>query len=151
MLRDQLSTEMKSAMRAKESRKLSTIRLILAAVKERDIETRAEERDETADDAMITEILAKMVKQRADSIKAYEEAGRCELAAQEAAEVEIIKSFLPRQLDESEVEDVAKKAIDALEASGLKDIGRVMAQLKENYAGQMDMGFASRTVKALLS
>ena len=151
MLRDELTAAMKAAMRAKETHKLSTIRLILAAVKEKDIDNRTEDSETINDDGMIIDILAKMVKQRGDSIKAYEEGGRCELAEQERREIEVIKEFLPRQLSTEEVENAAKKVIQDLGAAGLKDIGRCMASLKSDFAGQMDMALASKTVKALLS
>ena len=151
MLRDDLKEAMKAAMRAKETRKLSTIRLILAAIKERDISLRTEDSDQIDDDAMIIEILTKMVKQRRDSIKIYEEGGRCELAEQERAEVEIIQDFLPRQMTPEEIEAAAKAVIADIGAVGLKDIGRCMAALKEKYAGQMDFAAASKAVKALLS
>lgn len=150
MLRDDLKDAMKAAMKAKEARKLSTVRLILAAVKERDISNRTEEAAGD-DDAMIIEILTKMVKQRRDSIKAYEEAGRCELAEQEREEVGIIQEFLPKQMSQEEVDAAVKTAIESLGAAGLKDIGRVMADLKGKYAGQMDFAAASKAVKASLS
>ena len=151
MLRDDLKTAMKDAMKAKESRRLSTIRLILAAVKEKDIDNRTEDTSALDDDAMITGILSKMVKQRGDSIKAYEEAGRCELAEQERAEIEIIQDFLPKQMSDEEIDAAVKAAIEAAGASGLKDIGKVMASLKDNYAGKMDFAKASGKVKAALS
>ncbi len=151
MLRDDLKDAMKAAMRAKESRKLATVRLILAAVKERDISMRTADSDGVDDDAMVIEILTKMVKQRKESIKVYEEAGRCELAEQERTEMDIIQDFLPRQMSADEVIEAAKAVIAQLGAVGLKDIGRCMAALKEKYAGQMDFAFASKTVKELLS
>lgn len=151
MLRDDLKEEMKSAMRAKQTRKLSTVRLILAAVKERDIALRVGDGPDQDDDAMIIEILTKMVKQRRESIKAYEEAGRCELAEQEKAEMEIIQEFLPRQMTTNEITEAASGVIVDLKAEGLKDIGRCMGALKDKYAGQMDFAFASKTVKNMLS
>lgn len=151
MLRDELNQSMKAAMRAKEARKLSTIRLILAAVKEKDIELRTANSDDRDEDAVITDILSKMVKQRNDSIKAYEEAGRCELAEREREEIGIIKTFLPKQLSDAEIKAVCEAVVADLGATGLKDIGRCMAVLKEKYAGQMDFAKASGTIKALLS
>lgn len=155
MLRDTLTAAMKDAMRNKEKEKLTTIRLINAAIKENDINNRTrDDMDEISgaeDDAAILEILSKMVKQRKDSIKAYEEAGRCELAEQEKSEIAVIEEFMPRQMDEAEIEAAAKAAVAELGAEGLKDIGRCMAALKEQYAGQMDFGKASGIVKGLLS
>lgn len=151
MLRDELTTAMKDAMRAKEKCKLGTVRLILAAVKDRDIELRTKDADNRDDDATITDIMVKMVKQRNDSIHAYEEAGRLELAERERDEIAVIETFLPTQLSDDEVGSICKDLTNELGAEGLKDIGRCMAVLKEKYAGQMDMAKASKTIKALLS
>ena len=150
MLREKFTIAMKEAMRAKDRRRLSTIRLIMAAVKDRDISVRTES-DSKVGDSEIIDILSKMVKQRNDSIKAYEEAGRLELAKQEADEIEIIGEFLPRQLDASEIEVAVKAAIDQTSASGLKDIGKIMATLKGSYSGQMDFSKASAMAKDMLS
>lgn len=151
MLRDRLIQDMKDAMRAKNARKLSTIRLINAAIKERDIEMRTKDVVDRDDDAIITDILSKMVKQRRDSIQAYEEAGRCEMAEREKDEIVIIEDFLPKQMSADEIDAVVAKVIADLDASGLKDIGRCMAALKDQYAGQMDFAKASGKVKAALS
>ena len=151
MLRDDLTQAMKAAMRAKEAHKLSTIRLILAAIKEKDIELRTADAADRDDDAIITDILSKMVKQRNDSIKAYEEGGRCELAEHEREEIGFIQAFLPKQLTNAEIAEVCKAVVAELGAVGLKDIGRCMAALKEKYAGQMDFAKASGTIKGLLS
>ncbi len=151
MLRDDLNQAMKDAMRAKDKCKLSTVRLILAAIKERDIELRTQDAAERDDDAIITDILAKMVKQRGDSIKAYEEAGRLELAEQERAEIDVIQDFLPQQLTEEEIVKACQVVVEELGAEGLKDIGRCMGALKAKYAGQMDFAKASVTIKGLLS
>ncbi|MFC3051782.1 GatB/YqeY domain-containing protein [Kordiimonas pumila] len=151
MLREELTQSMKDAMRAKDKRTLSTVRLILAAIKERDIEMRGSDTAELDDDAVITEILAKMVKQRGDSIKAYEEGGRCELAEQERDEIEIIQQFLPKQMDETEIKVACKEVVGELDAEGLKDIGRCMAALKGKYPGQMDFAKASGMIKGMLS
>lgn len=137
-------------MRAKERRKVTTLRLILAAVKDRDI-VRRTEADERDDDVIVTEIMARMIKQRHDSIKAYEEGGRLELAENEREEIEVIESFLPRQLNDSEIEAACHQVIKDLDATTLKDIGRCMAKLKEEYAGRMDFSKASKTIKDLLS
>ncbi len=151
MLRETLTTAMKDAMRAKEKHKLSTIRLVLAAIKESDIEMRTLDKVDRDDDAIITNILSKMVKQRRDSIKAYEEAGRCELAERESDEIAIIQNFLPKQMSDAEVEAAVKAVIGEVGAEGLKDIGRCMGALKGKYAGQMDFAAASGKIKAALS
>lgn len=151
MLRDDLSQSMKDAMRAKDKRKLSTVRLILAAIKEKDIAARGEDASDRDDDALVIDILSKMVKQRNDSIKAYEEAGRCELAEQERSEISIIQEFLPKQMTDAEIKAACEAVVAELGAEGLKDIGRCMAAMKEKYAGQMDFAKASVTIKGLLS
>lgn len=151
MLRDELNQSMKAAMRAKESRKLSTVRLILAAIKEKDIELRTGDNADRDDDAIITDILSKMVKQRRDSIKAYEEAGRCELAEREREEIAIIEEFLPKQMSDAEIKAACEAVVQELGAQGLKDIGRCMGALKSKYAGQMDFAKASVTIKGMLS
>lgn len=148
-LREQLQNALKDAMRDKDRRKVATLRLVLAAIKDRDIARRTEA-DERDDDVIIREILARMIKQRQDSIAAYEEGGRLELAEQERAEIDIIRSFLPRQLSDEEIRKAVETAIGEVEAKSLKDIGRVMAWLKEHHAGQMDFAKASRMVKELL-
>ena len=151
MLRDDLTAAMKDAMRAKATKKLSTVRLILAAIKEKDIDMRGKDASEKDDDALVTEILSKMVKQRNDSIKAYEEAGRCELAEREREEISIIQEFLPKQMSDDEIADACKAVVAEVGAEGLKDIGRCMGVLKTKYAGQMDFAKASVTIKGLLS
>ncbi|MEO0411999.1 MAG: GatB/YqeY domain-containing protein [Pseudomonadota bacterium] len=150
MLRDDLKEAMKTAMKAKDTRKLTTIRLILAAVKDRDITLRTSD-SAPDDDAMILDILSKMIKQRRDSITAYEEGGRCELAEQERAEIAVIEEFMPRQLNEDEVTAAVTEAMSATQAQGLKDMGKVMGALKAKYAGQMDFGKAGAAVRAQLS
>lgn len=150
MLRDDLQAAMKAAMKAKETRKLTTVRLILAAVKDRDISLRTSDAAPD-DDAMILDILAKMVKQRRDSIVAYEEGGRCELAEQERTEIEIIEGFMPRQLTADEIKEAVAAAMEQTGAQGLKDMGKVMGALKAKYAGQMDFGKAGAAVRSQLS
>ncbi|RME62027.1 MAG: GatB/YqeY domain-containing protein [Alphaproteobacteria bacterium] len=150
MLRDRLQQALKDAMRHKEGRKLATIRLILAAIKDRDIAQRTASNGGMNDDAMISDILVKMVKQRRDSIKAFEEGGRCELAEQEREEIAVIEEFLPRQLSEAEMEAACKAAIDEVGAESLKDMGRTMGTLKARYAGQMDFAKAGAKLRALL-
>lgn len=151
MLREKIKEALKDAMRARESCRVATLRLILAAVKDRDIALRVEDVTELDDDALILEILSKMVKQRHDSIKAYEEGGRLELAEQERLEIEIISEFLPEQMSEQEIDAAARAAVQETGAESLKDMGGVMAVLKSKYAGTMDFGKASQVVKSLLS
>lgn len=150
MLRELLGEEVKVAMKAKDARRVATIRLILAAIKDRDIANRGDGK-EAVDDAGVLEILQKMVKQRRESILAFEAGGRLELAKQESDEIEIISSFMPVQMTDAETEAATKAAIAEVGAAGLKDIGKVMALLKEKYAGRMDFGKASPQVRQLLS
>ncbi|MGD8326384.1 MAG: GatB/YqeY domain-containing protein [Sphingomonadales bacterium] len=150
MLRQDLQGALKDAMKTKDARRLSTIRLILAAVKDRDIAMRTEAGVQD-DDAVITDILTKMVKQRRESIKMYEEGGRCELAEQEREEIGIIEDFLPRQLSDEEIDKLCRDVIAEVEASGLKDMGKAMGVLKERYQGQMDFAKAGAKMRALLS
>ncbi|WP_112322708.1 GatB/YqeY domain-containing protein [Oceanibium sediminis] len=150
MIRTRLTQEMKDAMRAKDTRRLSTIRLINAAIKDRDIAARSEENTEGVSDAEIRDIMAKMIKQRRDSAQAYDEAGRIELAEQEREEIEVIQSFLPKPLSESEVQKAIASAIEETGASSIRDMGRIMGVLKKRYAGQIDFGKAGAQVKAAL-
>lgn len=147
MLRERLNDELKAAMKAKEQHRVSTLRLILAAIKDRDVAARGEGHPEGISDDEILQLLAKMIRQRRESIKLYEEGGRVDLAEREAAEIVVIEGFLPRQLDDAEVEKAVREAIGEVGATGLKDMGRTMAVLKERYAGQMDFGKASALVK----
>lgn len=151
MLRDSLSETLKDAMRAKEPRKVLTLRLILAAIKDRDIAARTEDKSEQDDDVVIQQIMSKMIKQRRESIVAYEEAGRCELAEQEREEIGIIEKFLPEQMSDDEIAAACKEAMSEVGAQGLKDIGRVMGILKKKYVGRMDFSKASANVKETLA
>ena len=150
-LRDRLQAELKEAMRARQVDRLSTLRLIHAAIKDRDIASRGEGGPEAVPDEAILAILAKMVKQRQDSARLYQEGGRLDLAEKELAEIRDIESFLPRQLSEAEVEAAIKAAIAASGAASLRDMGKVMAALKASHAGQMDFAAAGPKVKALLA
>ena len=150
MLRDQLAAALKDAMKSKNVERLSTVRLIQAAIKDRDIANRGAGKEEASDDEIL-QILAKMVKQRDESAKIYEENSRPELAAKERAEIVVIQDFMPKQLSESEVRANVSAIIAETGAAGAKDMGKVMAALKERYAGQMDFAKASATVKELLS
>ncbi|MBB4291238.1 hypothetical protein GGE16_003297 [Rhizobium leguminosarum] len=150
MLRDQLATQLKEAMKAKNAERLSTVRLIQAAVKDRDIANRGTGKEQASDDEIL-QILAKMVKQRDESAKIYEENSRPELAAKERAEITVIQDFMPKQLSDGEVRTNISAIIAETGAAGAKDMGKVMAALKERYAGQMDFAKASATVKELLN
>ena len=138
-------------MRAKESRAVSTLRLILAALKDRDIAARGKGNSEGIGDQDILELLQKMVRQRRESIELFEKGDRQDLADKEAEEIEVIQRFLPKQLDPDQVRGAVQEAIEELEAATIKDMGRVMAALKERYAGRMDFGKASALVKERLA
>lgn len=149
-MRDRLSENLKDAMRAKDAPRLSTLRLISAAIKDKDIAARGEGRDGGVSDDEILAIMAKMIKQRQESATTYEQAARLELAEKERAEILVIEEFLPRQLDASEIENAVKSIVAEVGASSIRDMGRVMGALKAKYAGQMDFGKAGGAVKALL-
>jgi hypothetical protein len=149
-LREQFNEQMKEAMKAKEPKRLSTLRLILAALKDRDIAARTETSRELLGDDEILLLLAKMIKQREESATAYDTGNRPELAAQEREEIAIIRSFMPKQMSAEETIEAAKGVIAETGAAAMKDMGKVMAVLKERYAGQMDFAKASGTVKELL-
>ena len=151
MLREQLADALKVAMKARDQVTVSTVRLILAALKDRDIATRSQDRDEGLANDEILQLLTTMVRQRRESIALYEQGKRDDLAAREAAEIVVIEGSLPRQLDEAEMAAAIGQAIDELGAGSLKDMGRTMAALKAKYAGQMDFAKASGLVKARLA
>mgnify|MGYP002515776043 FL=1 len=151
MLREQLKAALKTAMIEKDTHKISTIRLILAAVKDRDIASRGTGKDGTISNDDILQLLQSMIKQRKDSIALYVKGGRQELADGEQAEIDIIQSFMPKQMDESEIKSCVEDVIKSTGAAGLKDMGKVMAVLREKFAGQMDFGQASVAVKAVLA
>ncbi|HVZ70234.1 MAG TPA: GatB/YqeY domain-containing protein [Rhizomicrobium sp.] len=150
-LRERFNEEMKSAMKAADKKRVGTLRLILAALKDRDIANRTEDSRELLGDDEILSLLAKMIKQREESAETYEKGGRPELAAGERDEIAIIREFMPKQMDEAAAKSAAQKVIAELGAASMKDMGKVMAALKERYAGQMDFAKASGLVKALLS
>ncbi len=151
MLRTRLSEALKEAMKAKDERKVATLRLILAALKDREIAARGKGESEAVSDRDVLEMLTKMIRQRRESIKMYEEGGRVDLAEREQEEIQVIETFLPQQLTEEELQQAAEQVVAELGASGLKDMGRVMGEMKQRYAGQMDPGKASTMVKALLT
>jgi uncharacterized protein len=150
-LRAQLNDAMKEAMKAKEARRLGTVRLMLAALKDRDIAARSETSRELLGDDEILTLLAKMIKQREESATAFDAGNRPELAAGEREEIAIIRTFMPKQMDEAEANAAITKVIAELNATSIKDMGKVMAALKERYAGQMDFGKASAATKAALT
>jgi len=151
MLRQRLKDELIEAMKAKDTRKVATLRLILAAVKDRDIMARSPEGREGVSDDEILLILGKMIRQRQDSIVSYEEGGRLDLALQERQEIAIIETFLPKQLSDPDIETACSKVMEEIGAQNLKDMGRTMTALKERYAGTMDFSKASSVVKGRLS
>jgi uncharacterized protein len=148
VLRDDINHALKDAMKAGDKRRVSTLRLVNAAILQR--ETSAAERL-TLTDAEILEVMGKMIKQRQESLDIYEKAGRADLAAQEREEIEIISAYLPKQLSNLEAAEAISALIKELEAATLKDMGRTMAALKERFAGRMDFGKASALVKKLLA
>ncbi|MCJ2181738.1 GatB/YqeY domain-containing protein [Novosphingobium sp. 1949] len=150
MLRDSIKAAQIAAMKAGDKPRLATVRLILAKIKDRDIELRTGEQP-ADDDAMVIEVLQKMVKQRRESIKLFEEGGRPERAAEEAAEVVVIEDFLPAQMNEAETMAAIEAIKAETSASGMKDMGKVMGLLKERHGSQLDMGKASGWVKAALA
>jgi uncharacterized protein len=149
MLREKLTADMKDAMRAGEKAKLGTIRLMNAAIKSADIDARPSGKDAITD-AEILLVFAKMIKQRRDSVEQFTTGGRPELAASEQAEIAVIESYMPKAMTEDEVKAVASALIKELGATGVKDMGKVIAAMKEKYAGQIDFGKASGLVKGLL-
>lgn len=148
-IRERLSDSLTDALKAKNTLRLGTLRLINAAIKDRDIALRAESRE--VGDADILAILSKMVKQRQESIKAYEEGGRLELAIKERDEITVIEEFLPTKLDEAQTKRAVEDAVKAVEAGTIRDMGKVMGLLKSKYTGQIDFSFAGQVVKELLS
>lgn len=151
MLRARISEELKTAMKGGDQKKVSTLRLIMAALKERDINARTAESREGIPDPDILSMMQGMIKSRRESIEMYEKGARADLVAKEQAEIVIIESFLPKQMDDADIERVAREAIAAVSAAGMKDMGRTIAHLKQSYAGQMDFAKASQVVKRLLT
>lgn len=150
MLRARLSEALKTAMKAHDGRAVSTLRMMLSTLKNRDIAARDKGNTSGIDDAEIASMLQGMVKQRRESIALYEQGNRPELAKQEAEEIAVIEGFLPQQLSDAELDAAVRAAIAATGAAGAKDMGRVMAALREKHAGQMDFAKASAAAKRLL-
>ena len=149
-LRAQLNDAMKEAMKTKDAKRLATVRLVLAALKDRDIAARSETSRELLGDDEILSLMAKMIKQREESATAYDAGNRPELAAGEREEITIIRSFMPAQMDEAAMKEAVQKTIAEVGAGSIKDMGKVMAALKERYAGRMDFSKASAATKAAL-
>lgn len=149
-LREEVNAALKTAMRNKEAARLSTLRLINAAIKDKDIAARGNGGDDGVGDDEILGILGKMVKQRQESARAYEEGGRLELAEKERGEIVVIEEFLPAQLNEDEAAAAIRAAIESVGASSIRDMGKVMGELKSKYTGQMDFGSVGPKVKSML-
>jgi uncharacterized protein YqeY len=149
VLRDAINDGLKEAMKSKDARRVSTLRLVNAAIKNADIEARGVGKAALSDDDLLG-LFQKMIKQRQESVELYEKGGRNDLASQEREEIAIIKGFLPQQMDEAEARAAIETVVKETGAAGMKDMGRVMAALKERYAGRMDFGKASATVKGML-
>ncbi|HNB26133.1 MAG TPA: GatB/YqeY domain-containing protein [Alphaproteobacteria bacterium] len=150
MLRQRLNDELKAAMKSRDQRATSTLRLILAALKDRDIAARPRGVTDGVDEAEIIDMLQKMVRQRQESIELYKKGNRPELVAQEQGEIEMIERFLPQKMSETETAQAIQTVIGELGASTIKDMGRVMAALKERYSGRMDFGKVGQQVKQKL-
>ncbi|TIX88573.1 GatB/YqeY domain-containing protein [Rhizobium sp. P44RR-XXIV] len=149
MIRETLSNAQKDAMKARDTARLSTVRLILAAIKDKDIANRGLAKEQASDDEIL-QLLAKMIKQREESEKIYVDGGRPELAAKEREEITVIQGFMPAQLSEDKVREICVAIVAELGAQGLKDMGKCVAALRERYAGQMDFTKASSILKELL-
>jgi uncharacterized protein YqeY len=150
MLRDDINNAVKDAMRAKDERKLSTLRMVNSTIKNADIEARGQSKPPLSDGDILG-VLQKMIKQRQESVELYDKGGRAELADQERAEIAIITAYLPTQMSDADVQAAISAAITETGAAGMKDMGKVVAALKAKYAGQMDFGKASGMVKAALA
>lgn len=149
-MREELNAAVKTAMKAGDKARLSALRMMTSAIKDKDIAVRTEGRADGVSDGEIAELLAKLVKSREDSARLYDEGGRPELAAKEREEIAVIREFMPRQMDEAEASAAIAALVAELGAAGPKDMGRVMAALKERFSGTMDFGRASGLVKAAL-
>ncbi len=149
-MRDAIQAALREATLKQDKRRMSTLRLICAAIKDRDIAARTAGKDRVSEEEIL-EILTRMIRQRQESAKAYEEGNRLDLAAEEREEIAIIRSFLPQQLDEAELRSVCAEAVKQTGAAGLRDIGKCMQALKTRYPGRMDFGKASNLVKGMLT
>lgn len=150
-MRERLNQEMKTAMKAGDKKRLATIRMITAAIKDKDIASRTGEAGGSISDAEILDVMTKLVKSREESAKLYDDGGRPELAANEREEIAIIRDFMPKQMDAAETDAAVRAAVAEVGATSVKDMGKVMAVLKARHAGQMDFGKAGAVVKAVLA
>jgi uncharacterized protein YqeY len=150
VLRDEINTALKSAMKGRDELRVATLRLVNAAIKNADIEAQMHGRPSLSDDDLVA-LLRKLVKQRQESIEIYDKAGRRELADRERGEIDIIRGYLPQEMSEPEMKAAIAEIITQIDARGIKDLGKVMAALKQGYAGRMDFGKASGLVKGMLA
>jgi len=150
MLRDDINNAVKEAMKARDERKLSTLRMVNSTIKNADIEARGQGKPPLSD-ADLLSVLQKMIKQRQEAVELYDRGGRAELAAQERDEIAVISAYLPKQMPDEDVKAAIASVIAETQASGMKDMGKVIGALKAKYAGQMDFGKASGMVKAALT
>ncbi|MEC7269569.1 MAG: GatB/YqeY domain-containing protein [Pseudomonadota bacterium] len=149
MIKDTINSELKISMLSSNKDKTSTLRLILAAIKDREIAAREKKQD--IDDAIVMDVLSKMVKQRLESADIYKKNNRLELAAKEELEIEVIREFLPKQLTEQEIKEIILKLIEETNSSSIRDMGNIMGTLKSKYAGQLDFALAGKLLKEHLS
>ena len=149
MIKDTINSELKNSMLSSNKDKTSTLRLILAAIKDREIAAREKKQD--IDDAIVMDVLSKMVKQRLESADIYKKNNRLELAAKEEFEIEVIREFLPKQLTEQEIKEIILKLIEETNSSSIRDMGNIMGILKSKYAGQLDFALAGKLLKEHLS
>ena len=149
MIKDTINSELKNSMLSSNKDKTSTLRLILAAIKDREIAAREQQQD--IDDAIVMEVLSKMVKQRLESADIYKKNNRLELAAKEEFEIEVIREFLPKQLSEKEIKEIIGKLVEETNSSSIRDMGKIMGVLKSKYAGQLDFALAGKLLKEHLS
>ena len=147
MIRERFAGDLKEAIKSRDAPRVSTLRLICAAIKDRDIAARTDDNAEGVGDTEILSILAKMIRQREESARIYEEAGRLDLAAQERDEIVVIRGYLPKQMSESEVDNAVKQAIGETGACSVRDMGKVMAHLKARHTGKMDFARAGAAIK----
>jgi hypothetical protein len=150
VLRDEINAALKEAMKAQDKRRTSTLRLVMAALKDRDIEARGAGKPALVDEEILG-LLQKMIKQRQESLDIYSKAGRTDLATQEREEIDIIAAYLPKQMSEEEMRAAVESAVKDVGAAGMKDMGKVMATLKERYSGKMDFAKAGGAVKTALA
>ena len=149
MIKDTINSELKNSMLSANKDKTSTLRLILAAIKDREIAAREKKQD--IDDAIVMDVLSKMVKQRLESADIYKKNNRLELAAKEEFEIEVIREFLPQQLTEQEIKEIIGKLVEETNSSSIRDMGKIMGVLKSKYAGQLDFALAGKLLKEHLS